>query len=94
MRFIALHIIKVKIKPEAPTRQPETTSTVLLIAKPAKAAAKPESAFKNEMITGMSPPPIGITIVKPKRRKIAVQAITPHFSISANPNGFSAVKNE
>ena len=32
MRFIALHIIKVKIKPEAPTRHPETTRTVLLIA--------------------------------------------------------------
>ena len=81
MRFIALHIINVRMRPDAPTRQPETTKTVLLIAKPANAAARPDKAFRKEMITGISPPPIGITMVKPKRRRIAVEAITPHFSI-------------
>ena len=32
VRFIALHIISVKIKPDTPIKQPETTKTVLLIA--------------------------------------------------------------
>ena len=60
MRFIALHIIRVRISPDVPTRQPDTTSTVLLIAKPANAAASPERAFRKEIITADSEEPKSI----------------------------------
>jgi len=41
-RFIALHMIWVKMIPDAPTKDPATISTLLSIAKPAAQAAKPE----------------------------------------------------
>ena len=69
MRFIALHIIKVKIKPEAPTRQPETTNTVLLIAKPAKAAANRDyhrEAEEQENTKGGSLPLVPIPLTTRK----------------------------
>ncbi len=41
-RFMALHMIMVKMMPEAPTSEPETISTGELMVKPAKAPAMPE----------------------------------------------------
>ena len=56
------------MSPDVPTRQPDTTSTVLLIAKPANAAASPDRAFRKEIITGISPPPMHTTRVIPAIR--------------------------
>ena len=84
--FIALHMISVRIRPEAPTRQPETTSTVLLIAKPANAAARPEKALSREITTGMSPPPTGITSVRPRTR-YATETTTMPASSAFAPDG-------
>ena len=50
-----------RINPLAPTKQPATTSTVLVITKPAAAAPSPENEFNKAITTGISPPPIGIT---------------------------------
>ena len=41
-RFIALHMIIVRMMPDAPTSEPLMISTVLLITKPVAAAARPE----------------------------------------------------
>ena len=62
-------MMSVRMTPEAPTRHPETISTVLPIGKPANAAARPERALRNEMMTGMSPPPMVITSVTPRTRE-------------------------
>ena len=75
--FMALHMMSVRMTPEAPTRQSDTMSTVLPIGKPANAAARPESALRNEMITGMSPPPMVMTRVTPNTRDASVVMTTP-----------------
>ena len=41
-RFIALHMICVRMIPEAPTSEPATISTELLITNPVAAPASPE----------------------------------------------------
>ena len=41
-RFMALHMMLVRMMPAAPTSEPETISTLLLMAKPAAHAARPE----------------------------------------------------
>ena len=41
-RFIALHMMRVRMSPEAPTRAPVMMSRTLLTAKPAAQAARPE----------------------------------------------------
>src|SRR3989304_7569295 len=60
-RFIALHIILVSIKPEAPTNAPHIMRILLLRTKPVAAAATPEQEFSKEMTLGISAPAIGIT---------------------------------
>ena len=67
-RFIALHMILVKIKPLAPTNAPATISTLLRITNPAAHAANPEKLFKRAITTGISAPPIGITNKTPKMK--------------------------
>ena len=52
----------VRIEPDAPTMMPPTISAVLWSAIPAAAADRPVNAFKSEITTGMSAPPIGSTI--------------------------------
>ncbi len=79
VRFIATHMIWVRISPEAPTRAPLMISTLLLSTKPVIAAARPDSELRKEMITGMSAPPIGITSRTPASRLTAAstrQAVT------------------
>ncbi len=41
-RFMALHMMLVRISPEAPTSEPAMISTLLSITKPVAAAARPE----------------------------------------------------
>ena len=62
-RFIASAICFVRIEPDAPTSMPATISAVLSSAMPAAAALRPVNAFRVEMTTGMSAPPIGSTAV-------------------------------
>ena len=54
--------------PEAPTSVPPMMSAVLSRTKPVEAAARPVKAFRSEMTTGMSAPPIGRTSRTPKSR--------------------------
>ena len=60
-RFMALHMILVRISPLAPTKAPATIKTLFRITNPAAQAAKPEKLFKRAITTGMSAPPIGMT---------------------------------
>ena len=58
------------INPLAPTKDPATIKTLLSNIKPAKAAAIPDSEFRRDITTGISPPPIGRTKpIPPKRVK-------------------------
>src|SRR5215470_10806738 len=61
-RFMASAISLVKIPPDAPTRAPAMISAQLPITNPAMATAVPVNAFSSEITTGMSAPPIGMTI--------------------------------
>ena len=54
---MALHMICVRMKPDAPTREPEMIRTLLPSTNPVAAAARPEHEFSSAMITGMSAPP-------------------------------------
>ena len=55
--------------PEAPTSEPATMRILLLMAKPAAQAARPEYEFSRDITTGMSAPPMGITAITPKSRE-------------------------
>ena len=59
-RFIALHIICVRSKPDAPTIPPTATSSTSPIAIPAIAPATPLSELSREMVIGISAPPTRI----------------------------------
>ncbi len=65
-RFIALHINSVSKVPEEPTNVPATIIERLCRTKPSPATASPVKEFSSEITTGMSAPPIGITIATPK----------------------------
>ena len=67
--FIALVIILVNINPDAPTNDPEIINTGLPKTNPAPAPAIPEYEFNRATTTGISAPPIGITINIPKIRE-------------------------
>ncbi len=64
-RFIALHMIRVRMIPEAPTSEPAIISMLLLSTNPVAAAASPEYELRREITTGMSAPPIGIVARTP-----------------------------
>ena len=64
-RFMARPIICVSIVPEAPTSAPAMISTLLCSTKPVAAAARPVNEFSSEITTGMSAPPIAITMSTP-----------------------------
>ena len=57
LRFIALHMICVRIRPEAPTTAPMQMSSGLFTAKPEMDAATPENEFRSDTAMGMSAPP-------------------------------------
>ena len=64
-RFIAVAMRFVRIVPDAPTIIPATISAVLSSAIPVAAAERPVNAFRSEITTGMSAPPIGRTTALP-----------------------------
>ena len=66
-RFIAFDMSRVRMVPEAPTSVPATMRSWLSRTKPAAATARPVNAFRSEMTTGMSAPPIGMTSAMPNR---------------------------
>ena len=71
-RFIAFDMRIERMKPAAPSSAPQMMRTLLPIAKPVALAASPAYEFKSEMMTGMSAPPIGITIDTPMARASAI----------------------
>ena len=75
-RFIALHIIFVKIKPAAPTIDPAIIRTLFPIINPVNAAAIPDKEFSKLTTTGISAPPIGRTNKIPRIDDSAIIAIT------------------
>ena len=73
-RFIALHMIWLRMMPDDPTSAPAMISTLLWITNPVMAAAMPEYEFSSEMTTGMSAPPMGITSSTPRTSDSAMTA--------------------
>ncbi len=67
-RPIAAAISRVRIVPEAPTRVPATSSSVLCSTKPPAATVSPVKAFSSEMTIGTSAPPTGSTSITPRAR--------------------------
>ena len=67
-RFMALHMMRVRISPDAPTSEPAMMSRLFSSTKPVAQAARPEYEFRSEMTTGMSAPPIGTTRPTPRTR--------------------------
>src|SRR5690625_7078743 len=55
----------VRIRPAAPTRAPLMIRRLFPRTKPAIDAASPEYELSSEMTTGMSAPPIGMTVATP-----------------------------
>ena len=72
VRFIALPIIWVSSVPDAPTSMPAMISTLFESTKPVDAVARPVNAFRSEITTGMSAPPIAITICTPRIKAITI----------------------
>ena len=78
LRFIALHIICVNNKPEAPTIPPTATKKISLIAIPAMAPATPEREFRSEIVMGMSAPPTRTEKYRPNREEVRTVPKTHH----------------
>ena len=74
LRFIALHIMNVRIIPDAPTSEPATINTEFEKINPVNAAAIPDKEFSSETTTGISAPPIGRTKIIPSIHEIAIIA--------------------
>ena len=72
--FIALHMMNVRMRPEAPTSDPATMRTGLEMMKPVKAAAIPDSELRSETTTGMSAPPMGSTNTIPSKQEMPMMA--------------------
>ena len=72
VRFIAWPIIWVSSVPDAPTSMPAMISTLFASTKPVEAVARPVNAFRSEITTGMSAPPIAITICTPSTSATAI----------------------
>ena len=70
---MALHIMKVRIRPAAPTIEPAMISTLFPMTKPVNAAAIPESELRRLTTTGISAPPIGITNSIPRIVDVATK---------------------
>src|ERR1041385_4453253 len=66
-RFIALLIRIDRMKPDAPSSDPEMMRMTLPSANPVAHDARPEYEFRSATTTGMSAPPIGITNSSPNR---------------------------
>ena len=76
LRFIALHIICVSNKPEAPTIPPTATRKISLIAIPAIAPATPDRELSRDIVIGISAPPTRMEKNTPKRQEVTIHATT------------------
>jgi hypothetical protein len=74
-RFMALHMMFVRISPDAPTSEPAMIRTLLSSTKPVAAAARPEYEFRSATTTGMSAPPMGMTNMRPKMSERTARAM-------------------
>src|SRR6202034_4183034 len=95
-RFMASAMSLVRIPPDAPTRAPAIISAQLPITKPAIATALPVNAFRSEITTGMSAPPMGITMSTPNTRDATTTIHSPArlgvastYPAAARPNAAS-----
>jgi hypothetical protein len=75
--------------PDAPTSAPATINTLLFKMKPVVQAAIPEYEFNKEITTGMSAPPIGMTVNMPSNNDIKTKTIIKFMSV-----GFIQVATE
>ncbi len=73
-RFMALHMMLVRMMPEAPTSEPAMIRTVLLITKPVAAAARPEYELRRAITTGMSAPPMEMVSTTPSTPATATRS--------------------
>jgi hypothetical protein len=73
--------MKVRISPDAPTREPATINTELPMINPVNAAAIPDSEFSSDTTTGISAPPIGNTSKIPRIEEIAISANITFWSV-------------
>src|SRR3990172_8014877 len=72
-RFIALHISRQSMMPDAPTKEPLIIRTLLPRTKPVVIPAIPEYEFRSEITTGISAPPIGRTRRMPRTADIILR---------------------
>ena len=66
-RFIALHMMIDRIRPDDPSSAPAVISSLFSSTNPIATADRPAYAFSSEMTVGISAPPIGRTSRTPKR---------------------------
>jgi len=71
---MALHMTWVRIDPEAATQAPQAISKRFSMTIPQKAAARPAVAFRKEIRTGMSAPPIRTANSTPKEMDRRIRA--------------------
>ncbi|OPZ44357.1 MAG: hypothetical protein BWY94_01704 [Actinobacteria bacterium ADurb.BinA094] len=69
-----VHMTHVRMEPDEVTVAPAAMSSVFWMVTPTIAAARPERVFRNEMITGMSAPPMRIAKTTPRYRDAAIRA--------------------
>eukprot|EP00967_Tisochrysis_lutea_P002427 scaffold3029_cov33-Tisochrysis_lutea.AAC.1 len=65
-RFIATHIMWVRMAPEEPMSAPTVVSSGLSSMKPSAHSAQPEYEFSTVMTTGMSAPPMEAVMCNPR----------------------------
>src|SRR3984885_1701245 len=95
-RFMASAMSLVRMLPDAPTSAPAMISAQLPMTKPAIATAVPVNAFSSEITTGMSAPPMGITMSTPNTRDATTTIHSPArlgvestYPAAARPNAAS-----
>ena len=71
VRFIARHMKIERRKPDEPSRAPAMIRIGFASANPSAAPLNPAKEFSNEITTGMSAPPMRITIITPNASPIA-----------------------
>ena len=71
VRFMALHITRVSIRPAEPTMPPTAMSRGSDTAKPAMAQEMPPMELSREMVMGMSAPPTRMVKTMPNSAPVA-----------------------
>ena len=67
-------MMKVRIRPLAPTKDPAIIKTGFDIMNPVNAAAIPDNEFSRLTTTGISAPPIGRTSMTPNMQERSIRA--------------------